>query len=85
MVMKLLFFGFFALLSVGIISPSFAHTTVEVIPYEIEVGWGIEPPVVGFRNAFVFDISEPGENPGVAPAGPGQSYGAHRPNPRPWR
>lgn len=65
MVMKLLFFGFFALLSVGIISPSFAHTTVEVTPYEIEVGWGIEPPVVGFRNAFVFDISEPGENPGV--------------------
>jgi hypothetical protein len=53
------------LFSVGLISQSFAHTTVEVEPYEIEVGWGIEPPVVGFRNDFVFDISEPGDNPGI--------------------
>ena len=47
------------------IMPVFAHTTVEVEPYEIEVGWGIEPPVVGFRNSFVFHISEPGETQGV--------------------
>ena len=60
-------FGFAAiLLSVGIILPVSAHTTVEVEQFQIEVGWGIEPPVVGFRNSFVFDISEPGENEGVS-------------------
>ena len=36
------------------LSVAYGHTTVEVEPYEIEVGWGIEPPVVGFRNDFVF-------------------------------
>lgn len=40
------------------ISSSFAHTTVHVEQYEIEVGWEIEPPVVGFRNAIVYEISE---------------------------
>ncbi len=46
-------------------STTFAHQTIEVDKYEIEVGWGIEPPVVGFRNDFVFEISEPGETEGV--------------------
>jgi hypothetical protein len=45
--------------------PIFGHTTVEIEPYEIEVGWGTEPPVVGFRNSFVFEMSEPGETKGV--------------------
>ena len=53
------------LFSIGLISQSFAHTTVEVEPYEIEVGWGVEPPIVGFRNDFVFDISESGETAGL--------------------
>ena len=62
---KLAIFGFVALLfSIGIISPSFAHTTVEVDQYKIEIGWGIEPPVVGIRNDFVIKITEPGETPG---------------------
>ena len=47
------------------IMPSFAHTTVEVEPYKIEVGWGIEPPVVGIRNDIVFKITESGENEGT--------------------
>ena len=38
-----------------------AHTTVEVEPYEIEVGWAIEPPIVGIRNDFVFKIIENSE------------------------
>ncbi len=42
-----------------------AHTTVEVGPYEIEAGWGTEPPVVGLRNTFVFEVSLPGEAEGV--------------------
>ena len=63
--MKVLVFATIGLLFLGTISPVFAHTTVNVEPYEIEVGWGTEPPVVGFRNDFVFQISEPGENAGV--------------------
>ncbi|HUU48779.1 MAG TPA: hypothetical protein VMW55_08365 [Nitrosopumilaceae archaeon] len=64
--MKVVTFSFIALLlSSGLVSHAFAHTTIEVEPYEIEVGWGVEPPVVGFRNNFVFDISEPGETAGL--------------------
>ncbi len=39
-------------------SLAYAHTTVHVEQYEIEVGWDIEPPVVGFRNVIVYEISE---------------------------
>ncbi len=64
--MKVSILGFVVLLfSVGLVSLAFAHTTIEVEPYEIEVGWGTEPPVVGFRNDFVFEISEHGDNLGV--------------------
>lgn len=49
----------------GFVTSSWAHTTVTVEPYDIEVGWGLEPPVVGVRNTFVFHVTEPGENPGV--------------------
>ena len=52
------------LLFVGFTSQAFAHTTVEVEPYKIEVGWGLEPPVVGIRNDIVFKITEPEDNPG---------------------
>lgn len=44
---------------------AWAHTTVEVGAYEIEAGWGTEPPVVGIRNTFVFEVSMPGEREGV--------------------
>lgn len=49
----------------GFVTSSWAHTTVTVELYDIEVGWGLEPPVVGVRNTFVFHVTEPGENPGV--------------------
>ncbi|MCE2509047.1 MAG: hypothetical protein J4G04_07130 [Nitrosopumilaceae archaeon] len=42
-----------------------AHTTVSAGSYEIEVGWGLEPPVVGIWNTFVFHVTEPGEREGV--------------------
>jgi len=59
------FFGIIGLIfSVGMIAPSFAHTTVHVEQYEIEAGWGIEPPVVGIRNDLVLKIIERGENEG---------------------
>ena len=65
-VVKFAIFGFIALLiSVGMLTPSFAHTTVEVEQYKIEAGWGIEPPVVGIRNDIVFKITESGETEGT--------------------
>ena len=65
-VVKIAIFGFIALLiSVGMLVPSYAHTTVEVEQYKIEAGWGIEPPVVGIRNDIVFKITESGETEGT--------------------
>ena len=64
--MKIIIFGFIVLLfSIGMIVPSFAHTTVEVDQYEIEIGWGIEPPVVGIRNDIILKITESGEIEGT--------------------
>jgi len=64
-VVKITIFGFIALLfSIGMIAPSFAHTTVEVGQYSIEAGWGIEPPVVGIRNDIVLKITESGDTEG---------------------
>lgn len=51
-ILAILIFGVFGYSSV------YAHTTVHVEQYEIEVGWDVEPPVVGFRNAIVYEISE---------------------------
>ena len=65
-VVKIATFGFIALLiSVGMLTSSYAHTTVEVEQYKIEAGWGIEPPVVGIRNDIVFKITESGETEGT--------------------
>lgn len=50
-ILAILIFGVFGY------SSAFAHTTVHVEQYEIEVGWDVEPPVVGFRNAIVYEIS----------------------------
>ena len=50
-ILAILIFGVFGY------SSAYAHTTVHVEQYEIEVGWDVEPPVVGFRNAIVYEIS----------------------------
>ena len=47
------------------LTPSYAHTTVEVEQYKIEVGWSIEPPVVGIRNDIVVKITESGDSEGT--------------------
>ena len=47
-------------------SSAYAHTTIEVGPYEIEVGWQDEPPVVGILNAITIEIREPGDVEGVS-------------------
>ena len=46
-------------------TPASAHTSVNIENIEIDVGWGIEPPVVGIRNDFVFKITEQGEKEGA--------------------
>lgn len=62
--MKVIALGLVGLLFfVGLASHAFAHTTVVVEPYKIEVGWGVEPPVAGIRNDLVFKITEPEDNP----------------------
>jgi hypothetical protein len=64
-IVKIVTFGIIGLLfCLGMIAPSFAHTTVHVEKYQIEAGWGIEPPVVGIRNDLVFKITEHGETEG---------------------
>lgn len=65
-VVKIAVFGIIGLLfSIGMIAPSFAHTTVHVEQYEIEAGWGVEPPVVGIRNEFMIKVIERGEKEGT--------------------
>jgi len=64
-IVKIPLFIFIGLLfSIGMIVPSFAHTTVHVEQYAIEAGWGIEPPVVGIRNDIVLKITELGDTEG---------------------
>ncbi len=65
MIVKILVLGIVALFLVGAGVESHAHTTVHVEQYEIEVGWGIEPPIVGIRNDIVIKVLEPGETPGT--------------------
>jgi len=45
---------------------AYAHTTIEVGPYEIEVGWQDEPPVVGILNSITIDVREPGDVEGIS-------------------
>ena len=52
--MKIVIFSFIALLiSFGMVTQSYAHTTVEVEQYAIEAGWGFEPPFQEIRNNIV--------------------------------
>ena len=46
-------------------SSVYAHVTIEVGPYEIEVGWLDEPPVLNNLNAITISIKEPGDVDGA--------------------
>jgi hypothetical protein len=35
-----------------------AHTRVEIGPYAVVVGWLVEPPVIGERNAVIVEVHE---------------------------
>jgi len=39
-------------------SSAYAHTTIYVDKYEIEAGWGDEPPIVGLYNKIVVEVAE---------------------------
>lgn len=57
--MNYVLFTILAFLIIGsVFSVAYGHKTVNVEQYEIEVGWQIEPPIVGFRNAITFEINE---------------------------
>ena len=61
---------YFLLLSVLLVSgfvmsSAYAHTTIHVDKYEIEAGWGEEPPVVGLANTIVVEVAESGEKEGL--------------------
>ena len=57
--MKYVLFTTLAFLIIGsAFNVAYGHKTVNVEQYEIVVGWGIEPPIVGFRNAVTFEINE---------------------------
>ena len=49
------------LMSAGTVVQSFAHTTIQVGKYDVEAGWGTEPPIVGLRNTVVMSVHERGE------------------------
>ena len=46
-------------------SSAYAHTTIYIDKYEIEAGWGVEPPVVDLLNKITIDVGESGEVKGV--------------------
>ena len=46
-------------------SSAYAHTTIYIDKYEIEAGWGDEPPVVGLPNKITIDVAESGEVKGA--------------------
>lgn len=57
--MKLLIFFIFSILISSItIASVYAHTEVKIDEYIVDIGWGDEPPVVGFRNFIVIKIQQ---------------------------
>ncbi|MFB5602767.1 MAG: hypothetical protein ACE5Q8_07805 [Nitrosopumilus sp.] len=66
--MKLVIFGLIALMiSSGMVTQSFAHNTVIVEDYEIEIGWGIEPPLQEIRNNIVMKFVKIDDKGGFIP------------------
>lgn len=50
-----------AFLALAASVPVFAHTATTIGPYDVEIGWVEEPPVVGQKNAIVIEVSEGGQ------------------------
>jgi hypothetical protein len=56
--MKIFFTVFAILMITTAFTPAFAHKTITVGQYEIEVGWRDEPPLAGQQNAIFFSITQ---------------------------
>lgn len=55
--MKLLLFTIFSILiSSSVMTLAYAHTEINIDDYVVDIGWGDEPPVVGFKNFIVIKI-----------------------------
>ena len=53
------FFGIiFVLLSIGLVSNAYAHTSEIILGYKVEVGWVHEPPIKGVKNLIEIFITE---------------------------
>jgi len=64
--LKKYFLPLVVLFGIGFVfAPAFAHTTIYVEQYEIEAGWGDEPPVVALPNTIVIEVAESGETEGL--------------------
>ncbi len=57
-------------MSTGMIVNAQAHTEINIEDYVVDIGWGDEPPVVGFKNFIVITIlqDKDGEISGVSNA-----------------
>lgn len=44
-------------LALAVTAVAFAHTSIKVGPYTVEVGWVDEPPIVGAKNAVFISIT----------------------------
>ena len=68
--MQIVKYAFFAIVGLVVLGFGFtfayAHTTIQIDPNEIEIGWQDEPPIVGILNAITIDIREPGDVEGVS-------------------
>lgn len=56
-----LFFLLITIAALPLTPPALAHGESEIGPYVVITGWEIEPPIVGERNAIVFEITENGQ------------------------
>lgn len=69
--MKLLLLFLFSSIFFSSISVNaYAHTEINIEDYVVDIGWGDEPPVVGFRNFIVIEVlqEKDGERVGVPDA-----------------
>ena len=55
--MKAQIFLALSIMIISIATPAFAHETINLEKYEIEIGWLEEPPLVGQQNAIVFSFT----------------------------
>jgi len=53
-----MFFIFSVFIFSATIANVYAHTEVKIDDYIVDIGWGDEPPVVGFRNFIVIEIQQ---------------------------